>query len=220
MPIAIHPFVLSILLAGDIQTNPGPSSIYPCGICNQEVTLQYKGICCENEKCGVWFHHSCVDVDSAEYVLLGRSNVQWLCPRRDSMNCDSFTFNSFELSCHNSFAPLRQYTSITSPSSTDPFSSKHTSSPNHPTCDSHKSYNRSIPFERSTQHTPPTSTPRSKCHVFDLPKKMNLRILNVNFQSLKNKRAEFLTALQYTTPDIVFGTETWLRGVKPGKSTT
>ena len=49
---------------------------------------------------------------------------------------------------------------------------------------------------------------------------MNLRILNVNFQSLRNKRAEFLTALQYTKPDIVFGTETWLRGVKPGKSTT
>ena len=49
---------------------------------------------------------------------------------------------------------------------------------------------------------------------------MNLRILNVNLQSLKNKRAEFLTALQYTKPDIVFGTETWLRGLKPGKSTT
>ena len=99
-------FVFCILLAGDVQTNPGPSSIYPCGMCDQEVTWQCKGICCENEKCEVWFHHSCVDVDSAEYVLLGRSNVQWLCPRCDSMNCDSFTFNSFELSCHNSFPPL------------------------------------------------------------------------------------------------------------------
>ena len=187
------------------------------------MTWQCKGICCENEKCGVWFHHSCVDVDSTEYVLLGRSNVQWLCPICDCMNCDSFTFNSFELSCHNSFDPLAsdsQYTSITSPSSTVPFFPKHTSSPNHPTCNNHKSYNSSIPSERSTQRTPSPSTSRSKYHVLDLPKKMNLRILNVNLQSLKNKRAEFLTAPQYTKPDIVFGTETWLRGVKPGKSTT
>jgi hypothetical protein len=31
------------------------------------------------------------------------------------------------------------------------------------------------------------------------------------------KRPELLTALQYIKPDIVFGTESWLRGKQPGK---
>ena len=51
-------------------------------------------------------------------------------------------------------------------------------------------------------------------------KKSNLRVLNVNCCKISNKVAEFQAALQYIKPDIVFGTESWLTGIKPGKSKT
>jgi len=56
--------------------------------------------------------------------------------------------------------------------------------------------------------------------VFDIPKKTNFRILNINCQSAFAKKQELSTVLQYVKPDIVCGTESWLRGIKPGKNPT
>ena len=38
----------------------------------------------------------------------------------------------------------------------------------------------------------------------------NLRLLEVNFQSIVAKRAEFWAVLDAVRPDVVFGSETWL----------
>ena len=45
-----------ILLAGDIQMNPGPGnrSVFPCGACEIPVTWSQEGVCCNN--CSVWYH--------------------------------------------------------------------------------------------------------------------------------------------------------------------
>jgi hypothetical protein len=48
-----HSMVLLILLlAGDIEQNPGPrgkqQSIYPCGLCEHPVTWNSQGICCDD----------------------------------------------------------------------------------------------------------------------------------------------------------------------------
>ena len=184
---------LCLLLAGEIELNPGPRSIYLCGICDQEVTWKCKGICCDNEHCNVWFHHVCVDVDSVEYVLLGKSNVSWLCPRCDNVNCDSFTFNSFKVSCHNFFSPLaelNQHHSLHSISSSDPFSPKHTSSPRKP------SRHIQPPSRNNTRYqSSPSRQSTRQSSLFNLPRRANLRILNINCQSVKNKATEFLTAL-------------------------
>jgi hypothetical protein len=48
--------------------------------------------------------------------------------------------------------------------------------------------------------------------------KKNLRILTVNCRSIRDKKAEFHVTLNYTKPDIVLGTESWLKGIKPGKN--
>ena len=44
--------------------------------------------------------------------------------------------------------------------------------------------------------------------------------MTINCRSIKDKRAEFEAALHYLKPDIVCGTESWLKGTKPGKNPT
>ena len=44
--------------------------------------------------------------------------------------------------------------------------------------------------------------------------------MNVNCRSIRSKSSEFLAALNYIKPDIVCGTKSCLKGMKPGKPTT
>ena len=203
-------YAIILLLSGDVELNPGPStkSVYPCGICETEVTWQCKGICCDN--CNIWFHHSCANLDSLEYLLLGRSNTQWKCPRCDSINVDSFTYNSLEISCYNSFAPLAQdgYRSSLDSISSEPFTPTHTSSPQHSNPTNRNRSKHGLPRKQNQQS--PKSAVQNDSSIFDLPQKSNLRILNINCQSIQSKRSELHTMLQYIKPDIVFGTESWL----------
>ena len=48
-------------------------------------------------------------------------------------------------------------------------------------------------------------------------KSTNLRLLTVNCCGIGTNKAEFTAALDYIKPDIVCGTKSWLRGLKPGK---
>ncbi|CAG2240535.1 unnamed protein product [Mytilus edulis] len=57
-------------------------------------------------------------------------------------------------------------------------------------------------------------------NVFNLNEKRNLRILTVNCRSIKDKTSEFKAAINYIKPDIICGTESWLKGEKPGKTST
>ena len=56
-----------------------------------------------------------------------------------------------------------------------------------------------------------------KSHSDFLPKQINLRLLKVNCCSIREHKAEFLVGLDYVKPDLICGTESWLKGVKPGK---
>ena len=55
-----------------------------------------------------------------------------------------------------------------------------------------------------------SSSPRKKSQVKNAKIKP-LRILNVNCQSISNKREEFEQLLDSTKADVIFGTESWLR---------
>ena len=44
--------------------------------------------------------------------------------------------------------------------------------------------------------------------------------MTVNCRSIKNKRTEFETALRYIKPDMIYATESWLKGVIPGVNST
>ena len=156
---------------------------------------------------------SCGDISTKEMEYLERSSVVWHCCKCDSV--DSFTFNSYELHTTNVFSPLSGtdiHVSVDSLNSTTPFSPLHTSSP-HPKKD------------RSTNSKPSpgisSSHSRSKNSMDDssnfLPKKTYLRLLTANCCSIREHKSEFTAALDYVKSDLICGTESWLKGVKPGK---
>lgn len=171
-----------------------------------------EGIACD--ECSVWHHRSCLSMCSEDYKALERPSVVWKCCVCDSLNCDSFTFRSYELDTHNSFSPLSFIADSTLDSVySNVFSPLHTSSPT-------KSTNKS-PRQNSTisnpRKTSSCSTPSCSNAYPDIPSKRNLRILNVNCRSVKENNTEFKLALNYIKPDIICGTESWLKGIKPGK---
>ena len=64
-----RPFVVPncywlLLLAGDVERNPGPVK-YPCTDCSKPVTKNQRGILCDI--CDKWTHASCCRISREEY---------------------------------------------------------------------------------------------------------------------------------------------------------
>ena len=103
-----------LLLSGDIEINPGMDHTdllfmetkWLCGICDFPVTWSQEQVACDS--CELWHHTSCISLCSEDINLLERSNVVWKCCKCDSLNCDSFTFHSFELQISNTYFHLSQ----------------------------------------------------------------------------------------------------------------
>jgi hypothetical protein len=194
--------LLLLLSAGDIEQNPGPgNSIYPCGLCDFKVSWNCPAVACDG--CEIWYHKSCLEMNSQDYDLLGRSHVQWICYKCDSINCASFTFHNYEIeNTSNYYMPLSGMD--TTRSSTD--------------LDSNMSFNPL--FTSSPVINTPTTPHRGKkgtstvadksSSIYNLPKKTNVRIMNINCQSVANKSSELQAVVDYVKPDIVCGTESWL----------
>lgn len=223
--------ILSILLAGDVHCNPGPRQMnyYPCGLCDRDVQC---ADCIACDGCSIWYHRSCVELSSSDFDALQRPSVQWICPKCDSLNCDSFTFRSFSFS-ENYYSPLQGLDgSLPSITQSQRFSPLKTSSPcsdhHHSTSQSPDHYHRQHtpnatqpPTQRShhgsysgphpAEHHHSTPNPNNSSSMFNVPKKKNLRIMVVNCRSLEKKRAEFATIVNYVKPDIICGTESWLK---------
>ena len=60
-----------------------------------------------------------------------------------------------------------------------------------------------------SENSPPPVRPMKKSSAHGKTKKL-LKVININCQSIVNKRAEFYALLDYHDPDIVIGTESWL----------
>ena len=69
-------FLLTILLSGDVSTNPGPVK-YPCGDCHKPVRKNQHGIFCED--CNFWFHIKCIQMSIDNYQKLSESSEDWFC---------------------------------------------------------------------------------------------------------------------------------------------
>ena len=70
------PTITVLLLAGDIETNPGLEVVqntFPCRLCEVDANW-YKsngGIACES--CDVWYHRSCADLNMSSFNRLASS---------------------------------------------------------------------------------------------------------------------------------------------------
>lgn len=56
--------VLMLLLAGDIESNPGPVH-YPCSICMRVVAKNHRALYCD--QCNLWSHIKCTSITPLEY---------------------------------------------------------------------------------------------------------------------------------------------------------
>ena len=205
---------LALLLAGDIQMNPGPGngSIFPCGLCGHPVICADQGVCCN--ECSVWHHKPCEDKGSREMEILNKSSVIWYCCKCDSLNVDSFTYNRVELYTSNAFIPLSDLDiTLASVNSSVSFNQLFTSSPSISNGKPSRSKLGSV--ETETSQSFGTDTKDSKS--INLPKDSNLRLLTANCCSVKELKSKFKAAADYVKPYIICGTESWLNGIKPGK---
>ena len=80
------------------------SSIFPCSYCEDPVTWEQRGICCDS--CDMWFHKDCVDMGSFTFLAYSTTNVSWICCRCNHTNFDQNLFHSFEIETTNNFDNL------------------------------------------------------------------------------------------------------------------
>ncbi|VDI67454.1 Hypothetical predicted protein [Mytilus galloprovincialis] len=194
--------LICILLAGDVQLNPG-QSIYPCGYCEVPVTWEHKhAICCD--ECSIWYHSDCLELSASKLRNIQNINVSWICCKCSTQNVGSFTYHSYELETSNQFSILNSVSSLLS---TDSMSTI-------PSIDF--SFSPSVfssPKPRilsSTTEESPSPSRASKSISGLEQKQQNLRILMINCQSIRNKRSELNESVEYIKPDVIIGCESCL----------
>ena len=89
-----------ILLAGDVESNPGPTTVeqndtvFPCAVYVGNVSWLEDGLQCEG--CELWLHRSCMDMSTTEYRI-GQESSIWLCCNCGLRNMVSSLFRSRHL---------------------------------------------------------------------------------------------------------------------------
>lgn len=179
-----HHLLLKILLSGQIELNPGPRTPrWPCGSCGKNVNWKNKALECDS--CKTWYHVDCQGgMPTFMYNIMDNSNLSWNCIKCGLPNISSSFFNQTELSTSKSFTMLSDISQVSSPgkpnASSSPIPKKNNLKGNHTNV---KSQNKLL---------------------------RPLKIINVNFQSIKNKKPELDILINSTQPDVIIGTETWL----------
>ena len=212
-----HAWLRSLLfLAGDLQLNPGPKSrtvTAPCGVCSKACTWKQTAVACDS--CDTWYHTKCMGMNSFNYNLhTANPNISWICcscgiptftsSLFDDMNLSNDSYPCSPVSTHTNHNSVyrtprhfnRNNNSFEVLSPTSAFRNGATS-PRGPT-----------PISSSTPMQPKQTThpKQTKKHP---PKPKNLRILTLNFHSLKNKREIFSQLVEEKQPDVFIGSETW-----------
>ena len=185
---------LLLLLSVDIEPNPGPtlipevvgnaSTIFPCGSCYEPVSWSCKGVECES--CFTWYHAVCQNISDSMYDRLGNDSRMgvWTC-----------------LTCYNINITSASLASLDSFETPNPF--------NH--------LQNSSDLQDTSHSLPVTSTPKQKPNPKPKTKNTNnkikrsLKVLVINCRSIVDKKQEYENMVTSTNPDIIIGTESWLK---------
>ena len=105
-PTNVSHLLLIILLSGQVETNPGPSNEFPCGICKNEVFEDAKAMLCDN--CQFWCHTECVGLSDHCYsqFMNNTSSFSWICYQCGAPNFDSSLFGTRSIELSNPFSSL------------------------------------------------------------------------------------------------------------------
>lgn len=201
---------LVLLLLSGIEQNPGPRRPrFPCGICTK--ACKDKVIACDD--CDTWIHKSCLGMTTEEFDKLGNSEATWSCPSCAKPNNSSTILYHVPDSTTNNMNNNASVNLSTQPSRLDSISDASIPSTSGSSLGSHSS---SIMFSPTSIAGSPimTSSPKPN-NATNTPAqtkrtRKSLRILNINFQSLRKKGKLLESILETTDADIVLGTETWL----------
>ena len=142
------------------EPNPGPAAKYPCGSCNKAVTWKHKAVVCDT--CETWFHIDCQGLDDYMHNILNSSNLSWECINCGMPNFFTTFFNSTSIESTNSYSFLDS--DIQSP-----INIGHPTFSSSPINTQKSGQSVNSKFKQNRNHQKP------------------LRVLNINFQSLKNK---------------------------------
>ena len=146
-----------------------------------------------------WYHINCQGIDEKMYKILDKSNLSWNCINCGMPNFSTTFLNSTIPELSNTYPELELEISNDSENeSTDNIGlPTYTSSPiqKNQTQSSSTTKKRQGKNKKDT-HTSKNSEP--------------LRLLTINFQTIKNKKPEVELIIESCKPSIIFGNETWL----------
>ena len=141
--------------------------------------------------------------------LCNRPSLSWICYKCNSINVSSFNFHHYELTSPNTYEPLSDLEVSPIPDQSN-FNPTYFSSPT-----SNSNLKQRLFSNRTNSDS--TIYSRSENSTQLLPPKTNLRIMTANCRSIFDKKSELEIAIDYSKPDVIIGTESWLRGIKPGQ---
>jgi hypothetical protein len=201
--------ILLMASAGDVESNPGPTSndtqasIYPCGVCSEPVTWEQDSICCDT--CDIWSHKDCLEMSTTFFRTLADTDTSWICPTCNSPNFSPILFDTpITTSTDERFSMLTESMRSISASNISTPTSLHADLSNIFTSPS-TTGSPGTPQATSSPQATGTSTRKR------MVRKDNFKVAVLNCNSLLGKVTEFQTFLSNTDPDIVLGTESWLK---------
>ena len=133
------------------------------------------------DTCAGWYHTHCIDMDSKIYNALARPDASWIYCQCGLPNFSTSFFEALDAGTFNTFESLSDL-SLSSVSS-----------------------DIGDPITASS----PKSTKPPSCNR--KPESTFMKVLTINFQSIKAKREAFWNLLESSKPDIILGCETWLK---------
>ena len=195
----LSPGYTCVTMSADVRNDD--SARFTCGVCTQEVIdFGARAVACNT--CDRWIHKLCVGMLTEEYETLAESSMPWYCPDCGTPNHSTVIYDiPVSDSSHSSFS-FSSFSSNLSPTSPE-------------TCDPSIHTFSSISDTSLHSVGSPGATSSPKPSATQANNKKSLRILVINFQSVRKKGKNIDVLVESTHPDIIFGTETWLSGDIP-----